>query len=239
LTEASKQLIKINLKGLTDENVKNYTNYIDKVMRDVKGLVPQENLPSDDDLNSATLNKLYNTIPSYTETYTDTGVKATWEDNWRVHYRPHVEGGTLILRSQNDIILRPSEIIVTDLGVRTECAKKYTNIMSPHKYNKTVKISMNTGILCVGHNDYCKISVQNNGENVLKIPGGAPLVSVETHKLEGEPEREWIGQRIDPEWQESEKDKDLVEVRDALSETGALFLISLFLMVIFPNGQSS
>ncbi len=53
LTEASKQLIKINLKGLTDENVKNYTNYIDEVMREVKGLVPQENLPSDDDLNNA------------------------------------------------------------------------------------------------------------------------------------------------------------------------------------------
>jgi hypothetical protein len=54
LTEGSKQLIKINLKGLTDENVKNYTNYIDKIMRDVKGLVPQEKLLSEDDLNNAT-----------------------------------------------------------------------------------------------------------------------------------------------------------------------------------------
>jgi hypothetical protein len=50
VTEASKQLIKINLKGLTDENVKNYTNYINEVMREVKGLVPQEQLPSNDDL---------------------------------------------------------------------------------------------------------------------------------------------------------------------------------------------
>jgi hypothetical protein len=217
LTEASKQLIKINLKGLTDENVKSYTHCIDKIMRDVKGLVPKEKLPSEDDLNNATLNKLYNTIPSHIETDADTGVKATWECNGRVHYKPYVERGTLILRSQNDIILRPNEIVVTDLGVRTESAKKYTNIMSPHKYNKTVKISMNTGILCAGHNDYCKISVQNNGENVLKIPGGAPLVSVETHKLEGEPEREWKGERIDPAWQELERDEDLVEVRDTLS----------------------
>jgi hypothetical protein len=84
-------------------------------------------------------------------------------------------------------------------------------------YSKTVKISMNTGILCVGHNDYCKISVQNNGEDILKIPGGAPLVSVETYKLEGEPEGELVKQRTDPDWQESEKNKELVEVRDALS----------------------
>ncbi len=73
-----RHFIRLTYHAYKFENVKNYTNYIDEVMREVTGLVPKENLPSNDDLNNATLNKLYNTIPSYIETYKDIGVKSTW-----------------------------------------------------------------------------------------------------------------------------------------------------------------
>jgi hypothetical protein len=184
LVEASKQLIKINSNGMTDENIKSYTSYVDGIIKDIENLVLAEKLPKEDDLQKATLHNLYSTLPENTVADKRSRV-FTWELQGNSKFRPFPENGALTLKCQGNISLRPNEIKVIELGVRVHDKKGYKHEMVLDSYSENSKITMNTDLLCSGTNEYCKVSLQNRQNTAVKIPEGSPIVNVYIYRVEG------------------------------------------------------
>jgi dUTPase len=216
LVEASKQLIKINNNGMTEENVKSYTSYVNQIMRDIESLVPAEKLPKEADLRIATLRNLANTRPE--KTAEKRGSKIfTWELKGTSKFKPSPENGALTLKCQEDISLRPNEVKIIELGVRVHDKKGHKREIVPDSYIENSKITMNADILCSDSNEYCKVSLQNRQNMAVKIPEGSPIARIYIYRAEGERTIEQEGQMCDPTWEEIHKNKNLTEVRDALS----------------------
>ncbi|MFN9939589.1 MAG: hypothetical protein ACK56I_08940, partial [bacterium] len=154
--EASKQLIRINNNGMTEENVKSYTSYVNQIMKDIESLVPAEKLPKESDLRIATLRNLANTRPEKTAEKRGSKI-LTWELKGTSKFKPSPENGALILKCQENISLRPHEIKIIELGVRVHDKKGHKREIVPDSYIENSKITMNTDILCSDSNEYCKV----------------------------------------------------------------------------------
>ncbi len=151
LVEASKQLIKINNNGMTEENVKSYTSYVNQIMKDIESLVPAEKLPKEADLRIATLHNLVSTLPENTLEDRRSNV-FTWELKGKSKFKPSLENGALTIKCQESISLRPNEVKIIELGVRVHDKKGHKREIVPDSYVENSKITMNMDILCSDSN---------------------------------------------------------------------------------------
>jgi hypothetical protein len=160
LLEASKLLVKIHAKGPTTENVSSYNAYVSSILKDMEGLVPQDKLPNGKECKA----KVYSTLSSlFGKDMSNKSERGTncWESKTELIFPPKTEKGVLVINTQENFVIKPNEVKVIDLGVRTYSEKGTKHTYVPDKYTQKVHLTLNTDILCVETGDYSKISLQN------------------------------------------------------------------------------
>jgi hypothetical protein len=216
LVEASKELIKMNTKGLTKENVNNYSMRIADIIAQIKSIVPEKQAQINDRGKEVILAKVFSTYRIETD-----DVGASWESNSKLKHEPATTEKGLILKTQETLELQPNQILRTDLGVRVHTGADRTPEATPHEYIRKSNVIVNEGLICAGTEEYCNVTLQNLNNTKVTIREGTPILQVTTNKrpdihtetdLEKPPETEQS-----TAWREIHQNKALTSIRDVLS----------------------
>ena len=221
LVEASKQLISINGGGLTKDNVTDYCIIIDDIMVQISEILPESKIPTSEGCKAIIKTNVFNSILNYGKTVAN-GVQennSTWEGRGHLKYRPEPYSSDISLRTQKQYSLKPNEIIKLDLDVRVHPRAGYIHEYTEAEFTKKMEMNVETALMCVGTDDYNKISIQNLKSVPVTIPEGTAILIVNTSRISYDTDTgTFSSERQETLWNEVNTDsKGIALVRDVLS----------------------
>ena len=190
LVEASKQMIRLQSKGTTEDSVNNYVELINEIFKDMETLVERANLPSSTQTEPQVIKALFSNQLGVTHIqpleegvigkivthiYTE---QSEWELKENQKYKPYVDGSALIILMQEDREIKPNEIQKFDLNIRVKIGKGSHVALIKHENIDRLNLLLNTDLLNVDTDEYMRISIQNIGSEKITIREGTPVVKL-------------------------------------------------------------